>query len=273
MSSPLPPLPAAAALLDAAEALRARAKALVALAGVVEDAVPAKVAAAHARVEAAPGANLRPEAAVAAWLEAEAQGRRARLAAELRAGCDARGIDASVLTRAPLTLRVAPFHLAVDVDADTAELGFGRAPLGQCRADAAEILALHGALLDGARATALPALHAQLRTAWTRAGGGRDGQWVPLAEVFSALAWLRQPARFHRAPSARSFVDYPRAAFVFDLWRLREGRLLDHAGWRLGLGTAAGDSMRDRSQVFWLEDAQGRGQWHHTLRFTRSPAP
>lgn len=267
MSAELPALVSAEVLREVADALKARGRAMGALAKAVEAGTPRAIATAHQKLAATPlPADPVPE--VGAWLEAERTSRRQRLASELRAGCDAAGIEARVEARSPLRLRVVPFSLEVDVDADTAVLGFGRAELCAVRADAALILEAHAALVRELGARPVRRVHSELRQAWHLAGGRAGAPWVTLAAVRSALCWVRQSPSFHRRPSASRFAELPRAAFLFDLHRLRAAGALAQDGWRLGLGTAAAGSMKDRDAVFWVEDGQGRGQWHHTLRFT-----
>jgi hypothetical protein len=268
MSTELPPLVSAAELREAAEALRVRARALGALAKAVEAGAPRSIAAAHEKLAAAP-LPADPGPQLGAWVEAERSSRRRRLATELRAGCDAAGIEARVEARAPLRLRVVPFSLEVDVDADRAVLGFGRAELRTVRADAGAVLEAHGALQEELGARPVEQVHEELRQAWRLASGSPEAPWVTLAAVRSALCWVRQSAAFHRRPTAGRFTELPRAVFLFELHRLRAAGALAQSGWRLGLGTAAAGSMKDRDAVFWVEDGQGRGQWHHTLRFTR----
>ncbi len=269
-------LPEPAELDLRAQQLKDRSKALQGLSRAVVDGAPAGIAAATARLVAcAPeqGASQLHDQ-LGQWIEAESSSRRLRLATALRRACDAQGLEARVVQKQPLELRVAPFSVVVDVDADTAWLCFGREKLRRCRALATEIMACHQALQDDLNPPerAPEHFHGLLREAWRRVCGPRPA-WVPLHEVWVEVALLTQPAGFRASPSQRKFVDYARGAFIFDMWKIRRDRALEQGGWRLEVGTAAGDSMRDRKAVFWLEDDRGVGQWHHTLHFSRAGAP
>ena len=200
-------------------------------------------------------------------LQAERAARGPTLAAALKRACESEGIGLAVLTRSPLELRLPPLGVQVDLDADRADVVFGRQRLARVGARADEILA--------ARREALAELEGKdwdpaaflglVFEAWR--GLSPRGDWVELSQVLPRLAWLRQGPAFHREPNARNFAPWSRAGFCYDLHRLRRDRCLSHEGWRLSLGPATGGSTRDKKRVFWLEDADGRGQYHLTLRF------
>lgn len=258
---------------DAADRARGLAKALDGLAKALEPLQPARASKALARAQEA--AEVGPSevlAAVGRGLAAEAAERGPRLSAELRRRCEAEGIGLAVVTRQPLELRLPPLGVSVDLERDRADLTFGRERLARVGARADEILA--------ARAEALAELEEgewdpraylfDLYRAWRRCSP--RGDWVELVDALPELVLLRQGEAWRREPSARNFRPYSRARFAYDLHRLRRDRALAIDGWRLSLGPATGGSTADKKRVLWLEDAQGRGQYHLTLRFTREGA-
>ncbi len=217
-----------------------------------------------------------PLAAVDTWLEEEAATRRSRLARQLRDRCAQEGIELEVITRDPLELRLPPLGVQVDVDADRADLVFGRHRLARVTADADAVMAARQEVLAelDAHGWDPAAFHRALRTAWSRTAGSRaPGEgYKELLDIFPQLVLALQSARFLDDPTARNLRPYSKAAFCYDLWRLRRDRSLLVDGWRLSLGSATGGSTRDKKRVFWLEDDQGRGQYFLTLRFVADEA-
>ncbi len=260
-------LPSAREILDLARQRKAQAKALEALAKA--GAVPASLTKALLALDKAGDAPLAPlRTQIGGWIEHEAATRGERLSRQLREQASAAGLELAVLTRDPLELRLAPLGISVDLARNKASVHFGKTEVESCGAQAGEILL--------ARERALRALEKRpwdpvawsrsLRAAWQRAGG--DG-WREIADLLPGLAFELQDDRFRRDPSPRTFQAYGRASLAYDLWRLRRDRQLTVDGWRLTLGPATGGSTKDKRQVFWLEDDQGRGQYFLTLRFVR----
>lgn len=211
---------------------------------------------------------------VRAWLEEEREGRAERLSSGLREGCARDGLTLAVVGRDPLELRLPPVAVQVDLAGGKARVLFARELLGTCDAGPDAILAERVAAVAELEAGDwdAPAYVALLHRAWLRAGGELRGDWVELTEVHPEMAWLRQSAAFRLDPVASRYAAYPRARFAYDLWRLRRDRCLAAGGWRLSLGPATGSSTKDKKRVFWLEDDEGRGQYHLTLRFVREEA-
>lgn len=258
-------LPDASTLRDLARRLKQQARILEAVAKADGD--RHALARSRAQLERLGAVEVQPVLdQLDAWLEEERATRRERLARQLRQRCADEGIELVVVTRDPLELRLPPLGLQVDVDADRADLSFGRHRILRVTADA-------DAIIDGVRA-ALDVLHAEpwdpaafhraLRTAWARAPG--EG-YKELADVFPQVVLALQGRRFLDDPRPSNLRPYSKAAFCYDLWRLRRDRAMQVDGWRLSLGTATGGSTRDKKRVFWLEDDRGRGQYFLTLRF------
>ncbi|MFZ5479355.1 MAG: hypothetical protein ACOZNI_21505 [Myxococcota bacterium] len=265
-------LPSSDTLLRASKALAAQSKALAALARAVSPPTPGSLAKALDSLERAgeadAGAILRDGRA---WLDAERAGRRERLATGLKSGCAEAGIELLVVSKEPLELRLPPFAARVDVERDRAELCFGGLPVAESRADASGLLAAHRtafAAIEG-RGWDPAAQHRLLRRAWARLRAETGQDWIELADVLPEVTLLRQPRAFRAEPVGKRFEPYPRASFVYDLWRLRRDRMLSVDGWRLSLGPATGGSTMDRQRVFFVEDDRGQGQWQLTVRFTK----
>jgi hypothetical protein len=263
----LPPLPELATIQDRVDAHKTQASAWQKLGRQLEAVKPEALARAVEELEAT-GVEHACLDDLHAWLAAERLTRRKRLAKGIRTLADAAGLEAVVLTRDPIELRIPPVSMSIDTEADKVDICFGREVVATSRADAAlamEARAEAVAVLERGEWDAA-AFHQDLRLAWKR-GGARD--WMELADVLPELALIRQPKRFRQNPSARNFVPYPRVQLAYDLWRLRRDRSLEVEGWRLSLGSATGGSTRDKKRVFWLEDDRGRGQYHLTLRFVQ----
>ena len=207
------------------------------------------------------------------WLASEKEERRSRLARGLKEGAAARQVPLLVVTREPLELRLPPLGVAIDIEEARATITFGQQELAACPADAEEILeAREKALSQLDRSGWDPEVfHRDLRQAWL-AAVARTGQgegWVELAEVLPQLAFALQSPRWRLDPSPRNFTGYGKAQFLYELNRLRSAGGLSCDGWRLVLGPATGASTRDKRRVFWVEDGEGRGAYHLTLRFAR----
>ncbi len=210
------------------------------------------------------------QAQVRGLLAEEARTRGPRLAAALRARCEAEGIALAVVTRQPLELRLPPVGVTVDLAKDRADLTFGRNRLARVSAQADAIIqARHEALTELEAGPWDPEAYLfSLYKAWRRTTP--KGDWIELVDVLPELVLELQSDAWRREPSARNFRPYSRARYCYDLHRLRRDRaLLLKQTWRLNLGAATGGSTKDKKRVLWLEDAQGRGQYHLTLRFTR----
>lgn len=205
------------------------------------------------------------------WVEREPATRGERLARALKEQCLAAGVEIQPLSRDPLELRLAPFLVAVDLARDKASVQYAQTELARARAEAGEILKARQAALKRLEkrpfqpADFLRALH----RAWSQVGGGG---WQEIGRVLPVMAFEVQDERFRRDPTPQNFTEYGRAQLAYDLMRARRARQLAVDGLRLSLGPATGGSTRDKRQVYWLEDEQGRGQYYLTLRFVSEVA-
>jgi hypothetical protein len=259
------------ALSRSARALGAQARGISALVKALKDGSSRKVESALSKLEKAEPLSEAAREALGlarAWLDEAARTRRQQFSAELKAACAAGSIEILVLGRDPLHLRLPPLSVWVDFAKDKAEIRFAEEVLAACPAQASAVLvARDKALRALERGAWNPTEYLErLRVAWMRAGKG-DGDWVEITDILPELALLMQGRKFRRNPAARNYDPYTRARFAYDLHRLRRDRVLSSGPWRLTLGPATGGSTRDKGRVLLLEDAQGSGQYHLTLRF------
>ena len=264
-----PRLPSSAEVSACIDTLERTSRALKRVLKMLDDPAPARVRKATDDLASQDlGQVVELPRLITTWLEHERATRGTRLRAGLREVCVGRSIPVKVLTREPLELYLAPLSVRVDVEADRADLSFGRIRLARCRADATEIVSTRDDALQELEGDGWEpeAFLARLRQAWSRASGGR---WAELIDVLPEVALLCQSAAFRKNPTEKAFRPYPRVQLAYDLWRLRRDRCLSAGGWRLTLGTATGGSTRDKSRVWWLEDGRGGGQYHLTLRFVK----
>ncbi|MGQ9589460.1 MAG: hypothetical protein ACUVYA_04100 [Planctomycetota bacterium] len=211
--------------------------------------------------------------ASARWLQREREGRRQKLARDLKDLSAARGVRLAVVTKDPLEIRLPPLGVRIDLEKGRAAIVFGQVELRTCAATGDEILEARRKALEELERPkwSAPEFHRQLRGAWSAAARrlGRADGWVELAEVIAEVAVAIQGPRWRQDPTARNFTSYGKAHFLYDLHRLREAGALSVDGYRLALGPATGASTRDKKRVFWVEDGDGRGAYHLTLRFVR----
>lgn len=199
---------------------------------------------------------------------------RERLASDLKAACDDRGLAIKVLSKEePIRLRIPPFAVEIERDKGRATIAFAEETLAECSADAHSILKAHreavaalGEPFDGAAffEAALRAWKAAVAT-----GEGGATQRVEMSAYLPHLVLQMQSPAFRAKPSAAAFVEYGRAHFAYDVMRARRQRLLVHDGWRLNLGVATGTTASQKNKVIWFEDEHGNGEYKLTVFFTR----
>ena len=197
---------------------------------------------------------------------------RRALAHGLGSACDAGGRVFRKLTENPPEFLVAPFTVQIDLDTMEATLCYARQELRTVAARPDDILAAAKKSEEefATRQEGPEQLFERLFAAY-RAVLGRQrktiGQRVELSDILPQLALARQGQRFLEDPRRESFASYPKARFLFDLSRLCAARLLEHRNLRLDLGTATGDSVRKKNRVFYIQGANGEGQYYLSLRF------
>lgn len=235
-----------------------------------------KLAKLEARVAALGVAGSRGLAllrAARSEIEQRRQHWRERLGSELRAACEARGLDFCVVSREePVEVRIPPLAVRIDREKGCAELRFAKQPLASCAAQADEIVAAHAAAVEalqkGFDAEAFfAACHRAWRAARAAAGPGA-GERVEILSFLPQLALQMQSESFRANPNARNYREYTRARFAFDVLQLqRLGKLVQN-GQRLNLGVATGTTASQRNRAIWLEDGHGEGEFKLTVYFS-----
>ena len=151
---------------------------------------------------------------------------RESLAKELRAACEAHGLELRVVRREqPVEVRIPPFAVQIDREKGRAELRFARQPIANCEAIAGAVVKAHGQALEAMR----KGFHAGLffdacLKAWRAACGARGpgtGDRVEILDFLPYLVMQLQSPAFRVEPSERNFRGYSRARFAFDVLRLR----------------------------------------------------
>ena len=197
---------------------------------------------------------------------------RRAFARSLQEAAAAAGRDFRRLGENPPEFRLAPFSVFLDLERMEASLCYAREELCRVPARAETILAAAAREQKTLEKRQLSpeAVFDLLLTAYRAvlgARGLRPGARIDLVEVLPHAALLRQPKGFRADPVRERFASYPKAAFLFDLARMQAARLLEREGLRLDLGTATGDSVRQKTNVFYLERPNGDGQYYLSLRF------
>ncbi|MBN2055694.1 hypothetical protein JW905_12265 [bacterium] len=96
------------------------------------------------------------------------------------------------------------------------------------------------------------------------------GERANVIDVLAELAFVLQRDTFRRDPRRELFQSYSRARFSHDLNRLRVEGVLEHASYRLNIGTATIDFAEDRRRALYLTDGRGGGNYIMYLSFKPS---
>jgi hypothetical protein len=197
---------------------------------------------------------------------------RRSLIRELESACSETERPFRRLGDSPPELLLAPFTVTLDLSELEAVVCYARQELVRVKADTKAIMAAvereEKALSKGQPPP--ERLFQELLAAYSGLLGrsGRAiGTRVDLVEILPELALLRQSSGFRSNPIRERFTSFSKAHFLFALARLRATRTLEQDGYRLDLGTATGDSVRSKSKVFFIQDANGQGQYYLSLRF------
>jgi hypothetical protein len=265
----LPNLPSKETLQELATGLKKQASLVASFIEEVDFQDPSRIEKKLKRLSEHDSVDVSPiQQTFGGWLSAEKATRLSRLESGLRRYCEERGLLLSTVTKEPLELRIAPLAVTIDVGANKGTIRFGGEPITPCQANADSVMAAYDIAyneLEG-KSWDPKTFFNQLRKAWLQAGG-KDS--VELVQVLPLVALARQSDKFRREPITKHFRPYSRAQFAYDLYRLMRDKTLSCDGYRLSLGTATGDSTRDKKRVFFIENDRGRGQYHLTLRFVR----
>ncbi|NOZ85320.1 MAG: hypothetical protein GXP49_03475 [Deltaproteobacteria bacterium] len=203
--------------------------------------------------------------------ELKAEHRR-RLGKELKESFESGGFNARLVSDNPPSFKVGRFEIELNLDKMEAGISFCREPLRKVQAKPEKImdaLTREKRLIETSAVEQGRFFDAILNAykASLALYSGRMGDRVDLVDLLPQVAFMLQPDKFKEHPTKERFISYSRVQFIFDLNRLRESGLLTKSGFRLDLGTATGDSTRKKGRVFFLEDANGEGQYYLSARF------
>ena len=197
------------------------------------------------------------------------------LAKDLRAACDARGLDMKVLRRdEPVEVRILPLGVTIDRVKGRATLHFARQTIIECSADAEEIVDAHQKSMGtlGGQFDA-EAFFSSCHKAWSAACGAGDagaGDRVEILNFLPYLALQMQAKAFRIEPLPGNFRGYSRAQFAFDVMQLRNLKRFTQDGWRFNLGVATGTTASKKDRTIFFEDENGNGEFKLTVFFVRA---
>lgn len=90
---------------------------------------------------------------------------------------------------------------------------------------------------------------------------GQMGDRVSIVDCYRETVWLKQLPSFKRAPSKKSFSDYTRAYFTYDILQLQKSNLLAHKNYRLRLSTATIEVTGNASRAIWIPRSAEEGAY------------
>lgn len=90
------------------------------------------------------------------------------------------------------------------------------------------------------------------------------GARVFLSDILAEVVLLVQPPGFRVNPVQEKFVEYPRVRFSYDLFRLKESGVFEHAGAVLKLHVANFDATTEKSRALWVPDNEAGDGTHYS---------
>ncbi len=183
------------------------------------------------------------------------------------------GVEVILVSReAPVTLRVLPFEVRLDLEKGAAQFFFAKDELATCRLNEADVLKQRAKLVQELEKGFDPKVFfARCHAAWraARAARGIEGERVEILDILPYLAVESQPKRFKETPSVRNYKGYSRGRFAYEVHLLRRARGFLQDGVRLNLGVATGTTASKKKRVIYFEDERGDGEYKLTVFFTR----
>ena len=191
---------------------------------------------------------------------------------DLAAACQERGRPFKRIGDTPPELLLGLFTVTLDLARLEAVITFARQELARVPAEAGKILdALESEEKKLQKRQPAPERFIEQLFWAYQAVCSRDekpiGERVDIADAFPFVALFQQTQAFLNNPVRERFTSFSRAHFLLALSLLRTTRTFEHRGYRLDLGTATGNSTRNKNRVFFLPDAAGSGQLYLSLRF------
>ncbi len=202
------------------------------------------------------------------------QQKKRALMHDLSTACQESGRPFKRIGDSPPELLLAPFTVTLDLNRLEAVISFARQELATVPAETSIILdTLKSEEKALQKRQPSPERFIE-QLFWSyHAVCARDekpsGERVDIAEVLPFVALFQQSPAFTNNPVRERFNSFSRAHFLLALSILRTTRTFEHNGHRLDLGTATGNSTRNKNRVFFLPDTSGSGQLYLSLRFVR----
>ncbi len=183
------------------------------------------------------------------------------------------GVEVMLISREePVTLRVTPFEVQLDLEKGVAHFLFAKDELATCRLDENEVLIQRAKLMEELEKGFDPeGFFARCLAAWRAARAARriEGERVEILQILPYLAIEAQPKRFKETPSIKNYKGYSRGRFAYEVHLLRRARGFLQDGVRLNLGVATGTTASKKKRVIYFEDERGNGEYKLTVFFTR----
>jgi hypothetical protein len=170
-------------------------------------------------------------------------------------------------------LKVGLFVLQLDFDKNRVTIWYGprQERLAQCHARVSDVVQSITTTRD-ALGSSLPEhdLLARLQTAYRRANDNRPGESIPLVAVLSELAPLMQEPQWRHDPQQQHYRSYGRAAFSYDLYRLRCASDLAGSAHRPHLSIATREQTKQRETSLWIPtNDHGDGSMYALIQFPK----
>lgn len=99
-------------------------------------------------------------------------------------------------------------------------------------------------------------------------GGQQVGFRTGIVDLYAELVWVRQPQGFRRTLAKANFLDYPKAHFLYDIFKLRQNHKMVHDGHQLNLGVSTIEVGSDSRKAMFLATTATQGAFYKDLYFT-----
>jgi hypothetical protein len=196
---------------------------------------------------------------------------------DLQAKCAQTGRGLTRIGDQPLRFRIGWLSFECDFERGDAQVLLGLEPIRTIRLSL-DTIDLELAAFDRER-SALPDGHACF-DAIARAyrmtcvvAGVETGARVDLVDLLPHLAVLRSDPKKVRRQGVRALDDLPRYQLATMLARVRGERRLEQDGLRLELGSATGNSTKNKTGVLFVPTSERDGQYYLTIRFVPTGRP
>ena len=181
-------------------------------------------------------------------------------------------VSCQMITTDPMTFSLPPFTVAVNLEKNLATIQYARLAIE-------ELSAVPGKIMDSLQKNL-----GRLDTGWSGEDffdalyeayefqvlktGGHSGDRVSLISLLAFVALSFQSPKFRHDPVAGQYRAYGRVRMAYELAELRRKGLLERNGRRLNLGAATGTATRNKKDVLFVEEGEGRGQYYLSIWFS-----